>query len=78
MIDQDKVSEILKNGGHLVMHKNDVERLKEAGEAGNKPPMFGGVKIIKDQTGIVEEGQVFAVRPGIRRVEFGFRETFKR
>lgn len=76
MIDQDKIAEILKNGGHLVMHKNDLERLKEAGDAGNKPEMFKGVKVLPDQTGIVKEGEVFAVRHGYHREAFEFRESF--
>jgi len=76
-MDIDKITEILKRGGNLFMHKNDVERLREAAESGNKPALFDVVKIISDKTGTLEEGQAFAVDTNMHRTEFDFREVFK-
>ena len=61
-MDNAKIAKILAEGGHILMHKNDLERLKEAANAGNKPDLFAGVKVLADQTGLIPEGRPVAAK----------------
>lgn len=74
------VAEILKKGGHLVMHKNDFTRLNNAITKGFKPSIYSGVKIVIDKSGQVIENTVIATLPigkddGIHS-NFKFNESF--
>jgi len=75
MIKDDKVLSILKKGGSIVMHKNDLERLAESGKAGNKPDLFNRIKIFADRLGAVKEGEPIAILLDDSK-SFLFRETF--
>ena len=74
--DYEKVTEILKKGGSIIMHKNDLERLKEATQAGNEPDIFKGIKVYADKLGGVEEGKPIAAIIGGPASLFNFRDTF--
>ena len=71
-----KVRKILKKGGSIIMHKNDLERLKEATQAGNEPSIFKGVKVYADRLGAIEEGSPVATIIGGPESFFSFRDTF--
>lgn len=74
--DYEKVAEILKKGGSIIMHKNDLERLKEATQAGNEPSIFKGVKVYADKLGAIEEGKPVAAIIDGPESFFSFRDTF--
>jgi hypothetical protein len=50
-----KISRFLREGGTLLMHKNDLKKLDKA--------KFDGLKITEDKSGFLIEGQVVAVNP---------------
>ena len=74
--EDEKVAAILKKGGSIIMHKNDLERLREATRAGNEPSIFKGVKVYADKLGGVMEGQPIAAIIGGPDCAFNFRNTF--
>jgi len=76
MCDDEKLAEILSNGGSIIMHKNDIERLKEARSAGQSCSIFNGVKVYPDQLGLVSEGAPLAVLIDQDGVNFDFRDSF--
>ena len=76
MEEDEKLKEILDNGGSIIMHKNDLERLKEAARHSNKPNLYDGVKVYADQLGVVQEGKPLAVIIDHEGHEFDFRNSF--
>jgi len=74
--DERKFAEIIAKGGSVVMHKNDLERLKEATQLGRRPRIFNDVKIIEDRLGGVKEGTIVAVDVGKCMAEINFRTVF--
>lgn len=73
----EKLAAILRKGGSIVMHRNDVERLREARTSGQEPDAFKGVKIYTDRLGVVEEGRPIAYLRDNDRHSFDFGYTFK-
>jgi hypothetical protein len=51
-----KISRILREGGTLLMHKNDFEKLDK--------DKFGALKIAEDLSGAIAEGQAVAINTG--------------
>lgn len=70
-------AEIIRKGGSVFMHPNDLERLKEAAQEGNAPDIFNGIKVCADQTGLVEEGKPVAAVPQGDNLDFSFRDAFE-
>lgn len=70
-----RLTEILNKGGSIIMHKNDIERLKEAKKAGCSLSVFHGVKAYPDQLGLVSEGEPLAVIIDEDGVTFDFRSS---
>lgn len=53
----ERAIEILRQGGSVYMHKNDVEGLKDKYVSdGGIASVFGRVKICTDHSGMVQEG----------------------
>jgi hypothetical protein len=79
MYDPDKLTEILNKGGCLILHKNDLQRLRQAIVAGDRPDLFSlfhNVKFTEDKLGVVEEGRAIAVCAPDDRIDSLFRQTF--
>ncbi len=74
--EKDKVAYILSKGGSLILHKDDIDRLKEARLAGNAPNIFTGVKVYADRLGTVQEGEIIAAVFDEAPYPFNFRDTF--
>lgn len=74
--EKDKVAYILSKGGSLVMHKDDLARLREAHTAGNAPSIFTGVKVYADTLGTLKEGEIIAAVFDEPPFTFNFRSTF--
>ena len=72
----EKVRNILKKGGSLIMHMNDLERLREAHQAGKAPNIFTGVKVYADTLGTLKEGEIIAAVFDELPHTFKFRDTF--
>lgn len=56
------LAKIIAEGGSIIMHKNDISRLKEATNVGRRPSLFNSVKIYEDKLGFVEEGKPIAAK----------------
>lgn len=76
---EEKLIQILESGGSVILHKNDLERLKEAHLSKQSLPLFSTVKIYPDHLGILKEGQALALLPGFEgaRLPFSFDQTLK-
>ena len=74
----EKVAKLIGNGGSIVMHSTDVDKLnKYCQDDSFNPAMYNGIKILVDTTGSTPEGYAIAVKTNKCLINFDLRQKFK-
>ena len=74
----EKVAKLIGNGGSIVMHANDFDKLKKYCQDGSfNPTMYNGIKIWVNTTGATQEGAPIAVKTNKCLINFDLRQEFK-